>query len=115
MARKPGVHPTIMLSAPSAFYFVGVGLQPGLENPGTIGLIRRSRQSLLSTGLRLPGSGRRFSARMMSIVPSHGLCNLLRGELAVVAGVQYIARYVCLGFRFGFHFCLPAFLNKSHD
>ena len=57
------------------------------ENPGTIGLIRRSRQSLLSTGLRLPGSGCRFGARMMSIVPSHGLCNLLRGELAGVAGV----------------------------
>ena len=34
MARKPGVHPATMLSAPSAFYFVGVGLQPGLENPG---------------------------------------------------------------------------------
>jgi hypothetical protein len=44
----------------------------------------RKRQSLLSTGLRLPGSGCRFSARMMSIVPSHSLCNLLRGELAVV-------------------------------
>jgi len=50
---------------------------------------------------------------MMSIVPSHGLCNLLRGELAVVAGVQYIACYVCLGFHFG----LPAFLNspQSYD
>ena len=40
MARKPGAHPTTMLSAPGAFYFVGVGLQPGLANPGTIGLIR---------------------------------------------------------------------------
>ena len=87
MAGNSGVHPATMLSAPGAFYFVGVGLQPGLENPGTIGLIRRGRKSLLSTGLRLPGSGCRFSARMMSIVPSHGLCNLLRGELAGVAGV----------------------------
>jgi hypothetical protein len=66
----------------------------------------RTLQSLLSTGLRLPGSGCRFSARMMSIVPGHGLCDLLRGELAVAAGVQHIARYVCLGFHFG----LPAFL-----
>jgi hypothetical protein len=45
---------------------------------------------------------------MMSIVPSHGLCNLLRGELAVVAGMQYIACCICLGFHFG----LPAFLNS---
>src|SRR6516164_9804772 len=102
MAGNSGVHPATMLSAPGAFYFVGVGLQPGLENPGTIGLIRRSRQSLLSTGLGLPGSACRFSARMMSIVPSDGLCNLLRGELGGVAGVQYVACHVCLGFHFGF-------------
>ena len=58
--------------------------------------------SLFSTGLRLPGSGCGFSTRMMPVVPSHCLCNLLRGELAVVAGVQHIACYVCLGFHFWF-------------
>lgn len=75
-----------------------------------VALIRRSWQSLLSTGLRLTGSRCCFSARMMSIVPSHGLCNFLRGERAVVAGVQYITCCVSFGFRFGFHFGLPAFL-----
>src|SRR5215469_7120762 len=61
------------------------------------------RQSLLSTSLRLPGSSCHFSTRVMSIVSSHSLCNLLRGECAVRLGMRYIAWYVSLGFRFNFH------------
>jgi hypothetical protein len=79
------------------------GFKPGLDKPKQDkNLCAALGKSLLRAGLRLPGGRCRFCGGMVSIMPSHGLRNLLRGELRVIGRMQDIVWYVCFGFHFGY-------------